>query len=71
MYLPNQELVGSATYSEMIEAMSVLVTNKAKRKEIAQEMTNSLPKGFSVNIDMFGLIHILSPLQVCEPVARV
>jgi hypothetical protein len=64
MYIPNQEIVGSATYSEMLEAMDILATDDEKRKEAEQEMTNDLPKGFSVGIDIFGLAHILSPLQV-------
>ena len=69
MYIPNQELVGSATYSEMLENMHLLAAkSEEEKKEIETEMTNELPKGFSVKIDRFGLTHILSPLQVCEPI---
>ena len=68
MYIPNQELIGSATYSEMLEAMDILATDENKRKEAEQEMSDRLPKGFSVKIDGFGIAHLLSPLQVCEPI---
>ena len=64
MYIPNQELIGSFTYSEMLETMDFLAENKEEREKAEQEMTNELPKGFSVGIDYFGIINIMSPLQV-------
>jgi len=71
MYIPNQKMVERFTYSEMLEAMHLLAAKSEKeRKEYETKMTNDLPKGFSVKIDRFGLAHILSPLQVCEPITR-
>jgi len=65
MYMPNQKLVGSATYSEMIEAASIL---KDKKGDTEETIRQALPKGFSVDIDNFGILHIMSPLCVHQKI---
>jgi hypothetical protein len=64
MYIPSQEIIGNAIYSEMIEAADILVEKKEDRWVAEETIRQALPKGFSVGIDNFGIIHIASPLQV-------
>jgi|3_EtaG_2_1085321.scaffolds.fasta_scaffold03109_6 hypothetical protein len=68
MYIPKQELIGNATYSEMLEAADILAEKQGDRWAAEEEIRQALPKGHSVGIDDFGIIHIMSPLQVHKPI---
>jgi len=64
MDIPNQEIIGSATYSEIMETARFLASNPDEREKLEKEWNEELPKGFSVTIDLFGIAHLTSPLYV-------
>ena len=68
MDLLNQEIIGRATYSEIIEGASILALDENQRKKEEQELNRNLPEGLSVTIDQFGIAHILSPLYVSSQI---
>jgi len=64
MDIPNQEIIGSATYSEIMETARFLASNPDEREKLEKEWNEELPKGFSITIDLFGIAHLTSPLYV-------
>jgi len=63
MDIQNQEIIGSATYSELVEAADILAENKTNRLISEERIRQALPEGHSIGIDIFGIIHIMSPLS--------
>jgi len=66
MNLINQETIGRATYSEMLEAAHILATDSEKRSKEEKYIKQNLPEGHDVLIDRLGVVHILSPLYVSK-----